>query len=103
MEVPMLDEAEFSTISRLYSEGFRPGGEDLKERFQPVCDAYFRMTGYRETVANAVMHHRISLYGPNCPSCGKPFRSPKASFCAECGFKPNKLVQPTSLRSAADE
>jgi hypothetical protein len=91
----MLDEAEFAVVSKLYSEAFRtkdslepghPGrGLTTAERFSPVCDAYKEMTGFAETNANAVMHHRISLCGPICRACGRPFRTPKASFCASCG------------------
>jgi len=28
----------------------------------------------------------ISKYGRICNKCDKPFRSPRAKFCAECGF-----------------
>jgi hypothetical protein len=48
---------------------------------------YERITGFRETNANALMHHRLKLYGPACTACGKPLRTPVASFCAVCGAK----------------
>lgn len=85
MEVPMLDEDEFASISKLYSQGFQLTGKSLKVRFEPLCKAYLEITGFNETNPNAIMHHRISLYGPKCRNCGKPFRTPKASFCASCG------------------
>jgi hypothetical protein len=100
MDIPMLDDEEFEPISRLYSEcikstkehrkkyGLPLSGVPVKQLFSPVCEAYSRLTGFEETSANAIMHHRISLYGPPCPQCGKPFRTPKASFCAACGFRP---------------
>jgi hypothetical protein len=50
-----------------------------------VIDAYERMTGMRETNANAIMHHRASIYGPPCIICGKPLRTPRAAKCMSCG------------------
>jgi hypothetical protein len=97
MDIPMLDESEFARISQLYSEGMRATKEfrqahnlpldkcPIDERFRPVREEYERLTGFKETNHNAIMHHRIALYGPPCPKCGKPFRTPKARFCAECG------------------
>jgi hypothetical protein len=93
----MLDETEFGQISELYSAGMRatkefrekfqlPLGEcSIEERFRPVRDAYERITGMADVHQNAIMHHRISIYGPPCKSCGKPLRTADASFCAACG------------------
>lgn len=46
--------------------------------------AYEQITGYRETNPNAILHHRLSLFGPPCHACGKPLRTPMARYCAEC-------------------
>ena len=97
MEIPMLDEGEYQVIADLYSQGIKATKEfrerhnipleqcSIEERFVPLLKKYREITGYEETVANAVMHHRISLYGPPCQGCGKPLRSPKAAFCGACG------------------
>lgn len=97
MDLPMLDEDEYEEVRALYSQcmkatkefrqehGIPLGKVDMKERFKPVCDAYERMTGMKETVANAVMHHRIAQYGPPCKNCGRVLRTPKASKCFACG------------------
>ncbi len=97
MDVPMLDEEEFSVVGKLYSENMSATKEfrlkhtlplaecPINERFRPVRAAYERMTGMAESHHNAIMHHRISIYGSPCEHCGKPLRTPRASFCAACG------------------
>ncbi len=99
MDVPMLDEAEFAIVSNLYSQGIRAtkefrerhsiplSGAPIEELFRPVREAYVQMTGMVESNENAIMHHRISIYGSPCGRCGKPFRTPRASFCAACGLE----------------
>ena len=87
MEVPMLDEEEFAIAYRLYGEAFRTLGKTRAERFKKLLDYYFETTGFKETEPNAIMHHRIAQYGPPCENCGKPYRTPKASFCASCDNK----------------
>jgi hypothetical protein len=46
---------------------------------------YNELTGFGETVMNALWHHRVSLYGPPCRMCQKPLRTPRAQWCAACG------------------
>jgi hypothetical protein len=96
-EMPMLDKDEFAVVAELYGAAFSAtkefrqqhglplSGAIVEERFRPVLDAYERLTGFRESNANAVMHHRLALYGPPCPKCGKPLRSPRAMRCMACG------------------
>ena len=87
MDVPMLDELEFERVSAAYHAAFEPraGAGSERARFQRVLETYRETTGFDETNPNAVMHHRLSLYGPPCDACGKPLRSPTAKFCAACG------------------
>lgn len=96
-ELPMLDEDEYAEVHALYGQCMKATKEfrekhyvpldavDPKVLFKPVCDAYERMTGMKETVANAIMHHRIAHYGPPCKNCGRVLRTPQASKCFECG------------------
>lgn len=77
--MPMLDEREWATIFPLLQAGAQVGEK------QSALEAYFRLTGFRETNFNAIWHHRRSLYGPCCNHCGKPLRTPRARWCAACG------------------
>ncbi|WP_428229653.1 hypothetical protein [Flavobacterium sp.] len=89
MEVPMLDEEEYKVASQLYRDGFEKGKCNMtrKKRFKDLLDYYKDLTGFETTNPNAIMYHRIALYGPVCENCAKPYRTPKASFCAACGHK----------------
>jgi len=96
----MLDEQEYAEAFRLCGECMRATKEfrrqwnvplekcNLEERFAPVRKWYERLTGWPECHANAIMHHRLSLLGEPCRACGKPLRSPRATFCAACGAVP---------------
>ena len=83
----MLDEPEFEAIERLYGQAFGAKGGTIDERFEPVRREYERLTGFVNCHQNAVMHHRLSLYGPACGACGKPLRTPQARHCAACGAR----------------
>jgi len=90
----MLDEEEYHRIWHLYGEcmhrlkdGVSADGRapTIDELFEPLRAEYERITGMANCHHNAIMHHRISSYGPPCSACGKPLRTPRASFCAACG------------------
>ena len=80
MEIPMLEDDEFGRVIGLRNVGHG----DLREQHVPVLEEYNRITGFHETNANAVYHHKLSLYGPPCRNCGKPLRSPVAKLCGAC-------------------
>ena len=83
----MLDEEEFAIAYELYGAAFKMTGKSMKERFKPLLEYYESVTGFGETIPNAIMHHRISQYGPPCENCNKPYRTPEASLCPACGNK----------------
>jgi len=95
-EMPMLDEVEYSQIARLYNESMKATKEfrklwniplegiSINERFRPGRDEYEHLTGVKESNENAIMHHRLSLYGPPCKRCQRPLRTPKAKLCGSC-------------------
>ncbi|WP_462278040.1 hypothetical protein [Ferruginibacter sp.] len=93
MNLAMLDEKEYKVAYRLYIECMddRSHGSDRIARFKPLLDYYKAVTGEEELEPNAIMHHRIAQYGPPCEKCGKPYRTPQASFCAACGNKRTNL------------
>ena len=97
MELPMLDEDEFSLIDNLYRDGFKATKEfrekyrlplencPIEDLFRPLREKYKKITGFDESNHLAILHHRISIYGEPCKNCGKPLRTPQANFCAACG------------------
>jgi hypothetical protein len=95
-EMPMLDEDEFASVNALYREcmlaskefreAHRLPGESgsIDERFAPVRRRYEELTGMKDCHQNAILHHRLSLYGPPCGACGRPLRTPRAGVCGSC-------------------
>jgi hypothetical protein len=95
--IPMLTEYEWMRMKPALNlaiadvQGYRrANGCSLSEALQYSRDytalaLYREMTGFAETNVNAIWHHRASLYGPLCSTCGKPLRTPRAKFCAACG------------------
>jgi DNA-directed RNA polymerase subunit RPC12/RpoP len=101
-EVPMLDEHEWELIKPGLTEtqeGIKAHrkahGTSLREALVRVYGSgalrrYFELTGFREANINAILHHRLSQFGPPCATCGKPLRTPRAKLCVECGTVPTK-------------
>ena len=94
--VPMLDEDEFASWRIVFRRCWDSVREEagsargaastsLSDVFAPALAFHASLTGVAETNVNAIQHHRLSLYGPLCPSCGKPLRTPRANVCAACG------------------
>lgn len=102
MDVPMLDETEWDYLHGIYANNVLPllnsSNKSLTRPaiWKPFLDAYYKITGFLETEPNAIWHHRLSLYGPNCVACDKPLRSPGANFCAACGNPAKGEEQPTA-------
>jgi uncharacterized OB-fold protein len=96
-EVDMLDESEWAEISPLLTQHIenikeyrRVHGALLPEALAAVrgdvpLAKYLELTGSTASNVNVIWEHRASLFGPPCKACGKPLRTPRASFCASCG------------------
>jgi hypothetical protein len=76
-EVQAYRAAQDATLEETANSGF----------LEPALRLYQELTGHAEANPGAIWHHRISIYGPPCHSCGKPLRTPQASFCAACGAR----------------
>lgn len=85
MVVPMLEEEEYKKALELNAKARKINS--LKDRFQPLIDYHYQITGYKEENPNVIFHHALHWYGKPCEQCGKPYRTPKASFCAACGHQ----------------
>lgn len=93
----MLEEHEWQLVLPHLMDGINQTKEyrrvhtaSIKEAKRAICgdgalQRYFEITGFRETNVNALWHHRVIQFGPPCSNCGKPLRTPRAKFCAECG------------------
>lgn len=60
--------------------------EGVARMRQPMLEMYRLLTGFVEINPSAVRYHEVQQYGSPCPQCRKPLRTPKARFCAACGF-----------------
>jgi hypothetical protein len=97
--IPMLTEDEWQQMEPVLSHAIREVqdyrnahgvslGEAMNQGYgQAALRLYLELTGYQETNPDAIWHHRVSMYGPACQACGKPLRTPEASFCAACGAR----------------
>jgi hypothetical protein len=89
--VPMLTDEEWKVVSPTVSlkrikDIRQEYGISIADSMKYLCDKYNEITGYNETNVKAIWHHIASWYGPDCQRCGKPYRTPTARYCAECGF-----------------
>jgi hypothetical protein len=91
----MLDENEWTEVVKPWSlrgqlspdARAAEGAAGFQRMREAILSRYNRLTGFGETLPEAVMHHRVSAYGPPCGACGRPLRTPRASFCAGCGTR----------------
>jgi len=92
----MLTEREWAEVEPLLTDAIKRVQANRQEKGCSLADAmqvafgqdalaaYERLTGFKESNARALYHHRLSIYGPPCHECGKPLRTPQARICAAC-------------------
>ncbi len=87
---------EFEIYMKGYGGPFKPPQGSYTKQ---AMDIYERITGERLSEPYMLLHVRQSSYGSLCPSCNKPFRTPRAKLCAECGYQlpEGKLAGPLEL------
>ncbi len=115
-DVPLLDEYEWAKIAPVmlnpiqaikdHREKTGKGLREAKEWYEKIgapegLQIYFEITGHRLDIYQELFAVRMRDYGALCPECDKPFRTPRAKLCAECGFAlPNgKVAGPIDLTS----
>ena len=97
-ELPLLSDEEYRPIEQALANRIesikayrRLHGVSLVQARQharnDALDIYERLTGVRLSGPDGLYCVRLSSYGRICPQCGKPFRTPKAKLCAECGLQ----------------
>lgn len=95
-KVPLLSESEWAILSPLADETINKvkdhrklTGCSIKEAQLVVgnrlLEEFNRITGFNETNYLAIYHHRRSLFGKECGNCGFLLRTPRASYCVNCG------------------
>ncbi len=89
-DVPMLDDEESAAMYKYSADLIRKAASEgrpleFRQKLMALVDFYNELCGEDYTNPNAVVHHKISMYGPPCKECGKPLRTKVARFCAYCG------------------
>ncbi|WP_292413578.1 hypothetical protein, partial [Mesorhizobium sp.] len=74
-----------SHIPPLFSADAPTTDLQLSTAGNPAADRYRDLTGVTIHHTFWHLHVRRSDYGPDCQACGKPYRTSRAKFCAECG------------------
>jgi hypothetical protein len=75
-DVPILDDDEYRQVTAVRGTGTH---RSIQEKFMgPVLAEYERITGFHETNANAIFHHRASDYGPPWLVVREAFANPES-------------------------
>lgn len=106
-EVPLLTDEEYRPIGEALSDRLKEikeyrgqkGGsiaEAAQNASNEALDLYEHLTGVRLSHPDELYSVELSRYGRPCPQCSRPFRTPIAKFCAECGFElpPGEVAGP---------
>jgi len=101
--MPFLNENEWQQISPLL-EGAAKAIKNYRK--QHGCDLqtarnnckpeamlkFEELTGVPGVHFDTIYHHRLKDWGRECPACGYLLRTPRASLCANCGWKPTPVA-----------
>ena len=95
--VPMLTDTEWGILEPMVRSDIEiikeyrtatssPLAETLDKLPFDSSEQVYKWSGYRERSPSNFYHHRLSDWGSECGGCGHLLRTPKASFCANCGL-----------------
>ena len=97
-EMPFLDDDEFDSLLQFWPKRpieeirqyhLRHGCSLLEARLRfaiKLMKKFEEITGVADVPYETIFHHRRSDWGPQCKGCGYLLRTPKASYCVECGL-----------------
>ena len=102
--VPLLTEEEFEPIGEALENRIRQIQEYRKTHncsleeararsADEAMDLYEKLTGVRLDHPDQLYKVCLSQFGSPCPRCEKPFRTPRAKYCAECGYRSGLLTR----------
>ncbi|HWT98838.1 MAG TPA: hypothetical protein VN229_14525 [Terriglobales bacterium] len=111
-ELPLLSDDEYRPIEQALTNRLEEIKEYRRRHHASIeeakrhasndpLDYYERLTGIRLSDPDELYWVRLSRYGRICRQCEKPFRTPKAKLCAECGLElpPGEITGPTVVPS----
>ncbi len=95
--MPFLEENEWEQVSPLlegakkaiqeYREENNCSLQTAREFCKPEAMLKFEeLTGKPNVHFEIICHHRLKNWGQECPECGHLLRTPKAKYCAKCGW-----------------
>jgi hypothetical protein len=99
--MPFLDEEEGQQVSQLLTNA---KSDIINYRAKHKCDLATarrnvkpealkkieELTGMPGIHVDIIFHHRLTDWGPECKKCHHLLRTPKASFCVNCGESINE-------------
>lgn len=99
-EMPFLEEDEWALVAPHFAhlikdiqqyriENNVDLGTALREAPLQAKKVFEEITGYMGMHPNAIGHHRLIEWGPECTHCGHLLRTPLAKACLHCGCKPD--------------
>jgi len=91
--LPCSNEKEWADLQPVYKAAFGSvmdklddvTYEDRLRRQKLVENRFEELTGMGGVAFAAIEHHRLEDWGSECSGCGELLRTPKSSFCANCG------------------
>lgn len=101
-DMPFLNEQEWQLVSPLlgnakreivdYRRSYDCDLTTARKMVKPEATRVFEsITGMADVHFDTIHHHRIRDSGPECEQCGHLLRTPRASFCAQCGKTPDPM------------